>query len=129
AARPASGAAPAKPAAPGAKPAAGTPPAKPGATAGGTPAKPGAAPAKPGAKPPAKKPGKTGATGRRKIDQVLVDLGFIDEDQLWDLTDESKSSGQTIGEVAVTRGLITDEQLLQALGELYGLKVAKVEDL
>jgi type IV pilus assembly protein PilB len=113
------GATPPKPAAPGAKPPAG------GVTtpAGGAKAPPGKpGEGKPGA--PAPKPAKKPrATGRRKLEQVLVDLGFIDEDQLWDLGDESKATGKTIGEAAVARGLITDDQLLQALGELNGLKV------
>jgi len=104
---------PPRPAAPGAKPPAA------GATPPAAGAKP--APAKPGARP-VKKPASR-SSGRRKIDQVLVDLGLIDEDQLWDLSDESKATNRTVGEVAVGRGLITDDQLLQALGELHGIKV------
>ena len=58
------------------------------------------------------------AAGRR-IGQVLVDLGFIDEDQLWDILDEAKNNSQPTGQVAVGRGLITEEQLLQALAEQH----------
>lgn len=108
--RPAGAPAPAGGATPG-KPA--TPPANKSAT----PAKP-APSGKPAPKKPASKP-----LGRRKLDQVLVDLGFIDDDQLFDLAAESRQVGQTVGEVAVARGLITDDQLLQALGELYNLRV------
>ncbi len=64
---------------------------------------------------PVKKPVK--GTGKRKIGQVLVDLGFIDEDQLWDILDEAKATGKTVGQVAVGRGLITEDQLLQALAD------------
>ena len=114
-----------KPAAPGAKPAAGpTPPAKPPAPQPG--AKPAAKPTnvRPGAArrqadqrrarapkpkpaaggPPAKKPvakkergdGSTRG-GKRRLGQVLIDLGFIDDDQLWAILDEAKNTGVPTG--------------------------------
>jgi type IV pilus assembly protein PilB len=121
--------------------AAGKPP-----TAGGKPA----APAKPGAdkptttdkvvagKPPVGKPAAKRApvpakgvakTGGRKIGQVLIDLGFIDEDQLWEILDLAKTSGQLTGQVAIDKGLINEDQLLQALAEQHGLKVINLEDV
>lgn len=136
------GAAPARPAAPSAPSAAkpgAAPPPKPAAT---TPAKPAAAaasarpapskpaPAKPTA-PPAKKPAAassggsratSGDGGRKKLGQVLVDLGFIDEDQLFDLLNEARESSQQVGEIALARGLVTEEQLLSALAEQFGMK-------
>src|SRR5262249_24409713 len=75
----------------------------------------------------AAKPSRDG--GRRKLGQVLVDLGFIDEDQLWEVLDEAKTTGQLAGQAAVARGLITEEQLLQALGEQHGLKVVNLEEV
>ena len=66
-------------------------------------------------------------TGRR-FGQVLVDLGFIDEEQLWDILEEAKSTGTRTGQVAQSRGLITEEQLDQALAEQFGLKSAALED-
>jgi type IV pilus assembly protein PilB len=144
---------PPRPAAPGAKPAAagngnsGIKPAAPGPK----PAPPGAKPAAPGAKPPApapraqagakpapaaKKPAPAPAAkkeretgGRRRIGQVLIDLGFIDDDQLWSILDEAKTSLQQTGQVAISRGLITEEQLLQALAEQHGLRVVNVEEI
>jgi type IV pilus assembly protein PilB len=128
---------PSKPAPPGAKP---VPPAKPDGTAKPQvskptppkPAKPG--PAKPapgkssGGKKPSAKAGGGGSGGNRKLGQVLVDLGFIDDDQLWEVLDEAKNGGQPTGQVAVARGLITDEQLLAALAEQHGLKVVNLEE-
>jgi type IV pilus assembly protein PilB len=58
----------------------------------------------------------------------MIDLGFIDEDQLWDILEEAKSSGSLTGQATVKRGLITDDQLLQALGEQHGLKVVNLEE-
>jgi type IV pilus assembly protein PilB len=130
-----------KPTPPGAK---GVPPAKPGA--GGKP--PQSSGAKPGkgadgksgdgkkpaqGKKPAPKPApvrhdQASRTGRR-FGQVLIDLGFIDEDQLWDILEEAKSSGQPTGQVAVARGLINEDQLLSALADQQGLKVVNLEDI
>ncbi|MBI1913636.1 MAG: Flp pilus assembly complex ATPase component TadA [Planctomycetes bacterium] len=67
--------------------------------------------------------------GGRRIGQVLVDLGFVDDDQLWDVLEEAKNTSQFAGQVAVARGLITDEQLLQALAEQAGLKVINLEEI
>lgn len=119
----------AKPAAPGAKPAApgAKPVAKPGAPAAKAPAKPGG---KPAAKPAAKAaPARRGEGGRRKIGQVLIDLGYIDEDQLWEILEEAKQNGLLTGQAAVNRGLITEDQLLGALAEQFNLKVANLEEM
>jgi type IV pilus assembly protein PilB len=79
----------------------------------------------------AKRPSKDKADkgGRRKIGQVLIDLGFIDEDQLWDILEEAKNTSQLTGQAAVSRGLITEDQLLQALAEQNGLKVVNLEEM
>src|SRR5579875_1999966 len=124
-----------KPAA-GSKPAAGKSPAAPGKQS----IKPGAKPAatggkdgngKPAAKPaPAKKNGgKSSSGGRRRFGLVLIDLGFVDEDQLWEVLEEAKNTAQPVGQVAVTRGLINEDQLLQALGEQFGLKIVNLQEV
>jgi type IV pilus assembly protein PilB len=58
-----------------------------------------------------------------------VDLGYIDEDQLWEILDEAKTNLQQVGQVAVSRGLINEEQLLQALAEQHGLRVVNLEEV
>jgi type IV pilus assembly protein PilB len=119
----------AKPVVPGAKP---TPPAA--AKPGTTPPKPaGAKPAPPAAKKdkPAPKPQRSWAnpeTGTRKLGQVLVDLGYIDENQLWDLLEEARTGGMRLGQAAMERGLVTEEQLLQAIAEQHNLKVVNLEE-
>jgi type IV pilus assembly protein PilB len=67
--------------------------------------------------------------GGRKIGQVLIDLGFLDEEQLWEILEEAKQTAQLTGQVAVQRGIITEEQLLQALADQHGLKVVNLEEL
>src|SRR5262245_21056610 len=81
------------------------------APAGKSADKPAKAPEKAdkGKKPPKKaSAGKGIGAGRggRKLGQVMVDLGFIDDDQLWELLDEAKNTGQLTGQVALARGLL-----------------------
>ena len=100
---------------------------------------PAAGPGKPAAKPPTEKskkpaepvPAKSvGArVGGRKLGQVLIDLGFIDDDQLWEILDEGKNTGAPVGQVALSRGLVTEDQLLQALADQFGLRVLNPEEL
>jgi type IV pilus assembly protein PilB len=131
-----------KPGVPVSKPAGAPPAAKPGIP----PAKPGAPPARTeeaGPKKPSDKQGVSASkfkpapvaagsanrtTGRR-LGQVLIDLGYIDDDQLWGILDEAKNVGLPIGQVAVTKGLITETQLLQALADQFGIKFVAAEEL
>lgn len=138
-----------KPAAP--KPGA-TPPPKPGAppsTGKAAPpqaTKPTAMPSKTTAdvpKKPSEKPaigatkhkpspvpaGTANRTSGRRLGQVLIDLGYLDDDKLWEILDEAKTMGLPIGQVAVTKGLITELQLMQALADQFGLKFLSAEEI
>ncbi|QDT70797.1 Type II/IV secretion system protein [Planctomycetes bacterium MalM25] len=60
----------------------------------------------------------------RRLGQVLVDMGYIDDEQLDLLVDEQKQQpGLLIGRVAMDMGLIDDEKLAQALAEQMLLEV------
>ncbi len=124
------GAVPPKPSATPAK--SGPGPVKPGAPGvppGQVPA--GKAPTKPGGKPaPGKRlSAKERGSGRKKLGTVLVDLGFLDDAQLWELLDEAKSTNARVGEAAVNRGLITGEQLMQAMAEQHGLRIVNLQEV
>jgi type IV pilus assembly protein PilB len=65
----------------------------------------------------------------RRIGQILVDLGFIDDDQLEMLLQEQqRHRGELLGKIAVEMGLITDEQLAQALAEQMDMQVVPLSD-
>jgi type IV pilus assembly protein PilB len=67
---------------------------------------------------------------QRRIGQILVDLGYISDDQLELLLEEqSQRTGQLLGQVAQDMGLINDDQLAQALAEQLHLRVVTVTDL
>ena len=80
-------------------------------------------------KPEKAKKEKKSEGGRRKIGQILVDLGFIDDGQLWEIMDEAKNKGLLTGQCAVQKGLITEEQLLQALAEQNNLKIVNLNEV
>ena len=66
----------------------------------------------------------------RKIGQILVDLGYLSEDQLWDVLNEQKNRPEMVlGQVAVTLGLVTDAQVDQAVAEQLGMQVVNLTDL
>jgi type IV pilus assembly protein PilB len=66
----------------------------------------------------------------RRIGQILVDMGFLSDEQLEVLVDEQKQQpGHLFGRVAIDMGLINAEQLAQALGEQMSLPVVTVADL
>lgn len=65
----------------------------------------------------------------RRLGQILVDLGYLDEDQLWDVLEEQKQSpGEVIGRVAVRMGLVNDSQISEALAEQWGMQVVNLPE-
>jgi type IV pilus assembly protein PilB len=132
---PAQGARPAgtpgqKPAQPGAKPPTpGTPGQKPAAPAGQKPAAPKPAPQ------PAKKPAPPKNrfahidANTKHLGQKLVDLGFLDEAQLESIYEDMRTTESGLGELALERGLVNEDQLLQATAEVHGMRVASLEDV
>lgn len=64
----------------------------------------------------------------RRIGQILVDMGFVTDEQLEMLLEEqSQHPGQLLGRIAEDMGLITDDQLIQALGEQFNLQTVDIE--
>ena len=66
---------------------------------------------------------------QRKLGMILVDLGYLSEDQLWDVLEEQKQSpGEILGQVALKLGLITNEQLTEALAEQWNMPVVNLAE-
>ncbi len=66
----------------------------------------------------------------RRIGQILVDLGFITDEQLEVILDEQQQRpGALLGKIAEDMGLITDEQLSQALAEQLGMQTVQLGDV
>ncbi len=66
----------------------------------------------------------------KKIGQILVDLGYLTEDQLWDVLNEQKTRPEMVlGQLAITMGLVTQPQVDQAVAEQLGMQVVKLSEL
>ncbi len=100
------------------------------ATTSGTPAE---AKGKPAA-PPVKKQSNAvrAKTPRdstsRKLSQILVDLGFIDDAQAETLLEEARTADSNLERVAIDSGMVTEDQLLQAIAEQQNLRIINLED-
>ncbi|MBX3415521.1 MAG: Flp pilus assembly complex ATPase component TadA [Pirellulales bacterium] len=65
----------------------------------------------------------------RRLGQILVDLGFITDEQLEMLLEEQQQRpGMLLGKVAESMSLISDEQLAQALAEQMGMQAISLAD-
>jgi type IV pilus assembly protein PilB len=64
----------------------------------------------------------------RQLGQKLLDLSFLDEAQLESLYEEMRTTERRLGELALERGLLTEEQLLQANAEVHGLRLLNPEE-
>ncbi len=66
----------------------------------------------------------------RSFGQILVDLGFIDDEQLELLrSEQSQRPNELLGQIAISMNMVTEEQVTQALAEQFGLQVVNVSDL
>jgi len=65
----------------------------------------------------------------KKLGQILIDLGLIDETQLATMLEEQASrGGELIGRVGVSLGFFTDEQLGEALAEQWNTTFVTLYD-
>jgi len=66
----------------------------------------------------------------RRIGQVLIDLGFINEEQRDLLLEEQRRRpGALLGKMAEEMGLVSDQQVALALAEQLGMQVVKLTEL
>jgi len=68
------------------------------------------------------------ATARRRIGEVLVSDGAVTPEQLASALAEQQRTRARLGEILVDAGVITEEQLAAALGLKYGLPVFTLSD-
>jgi type IV pilus assembly protein PilB len=121
---------------PGAAPVQPTKPGAPQVSKPGTQKPAGPAPAAKSAQPAPQKKPQPAKNRFSHIDantlqfaRKLEDLGFLDGPQIESIYEEMRTSDATLGELAVQRGLINEDQLLQATAELHGMRVANLEDV
>jgi type IV pilus assembly protein PilB len=65
----------------------------------------------------------------RKIGQVLIDLGFMDDDHLeMLLAEQQRNPDHLLGKIALEMGVINEEQLAQGLAEQLNMQVVTIGD-
>jgi type IV pilus assembly protein PilB len=65
----------------------------------------------------------------RRLGTILVDMGYLDDEKLWNVLEEQKrSDNELLGKVAIRMGLVKEDQVLKALGEQLGMKVIKLAE-
>jgi len=66
----------------------------------------------------------------RRIGQILVDLGYLTEEQVDIVLEEQQHRpGELFGRIAVELGFCTQEQVAQALAEQMGLPLVRLRDM
>ncbi len=66
----------------------------------------------------------------RRLGTILVDMGYLDEENLWKVLEEQKrSENEPIGKVAIRLGVVSEDQVLKALGEQLGMKVVRLGEM
>ena len=67
---------------------------------------------------------------QRRIGQILVDLGFLtDEQRDIVLEEQEQQPGALFGKIAEDMQLVTEEQLIQALAEQMSMQTVTLEDI
>jgi type IV pilus assembly protein PilB len=64
----------------------------------------------------------------KRIGQILVDLGLVDEQQLTTMLEEQSSRGELLGRVGLALGFYSEEQLGEALAEQWGTTFVSLYD-
>jgi type IV pilus assembly protein PilB len=64
----------------------------------------------------------------KRIGQILLDLGFVDEQQLETMIEEQSSRGGLLGGIGVALGFYDEDQLGEALAEQWGTTFVSLYD-
>src|SRR5688572_24488545 len=62
------------------------------------------------------------AAGQQRLGSLLVELGFIDEEQLDSALEEQQRSGKRLGKILVEGSVITEDRLVHALSRQLGIE-------
>jgi len=66
----------------------------------------------------------------RRIGQILVDMGFLTDDQLEQLLEEQEQRPhELLGRIAESLGLVSDDQVAQALAEQMGMQTINLGEV
>ena len=63
----------------------------------------------------------------RKIGEILVEMGALAPAEVRLVVDQQRESGQRFGETAISRGVLSDDVVAQALAQQFGLEYADLD--
>ena len=67
-------------------------------------------------------------TGRKRLGDLLIEAGFITQQQLAEALEAQKGSGIKLGEILLKRNLVSETQIIHALEKLMGIKYVNLEN-
>ncbi|MEM9466645.1 MAG: ATPase, T2SS/T4P/T4SS family [Actinomycetota bacterium] len=68
-------------------------------------------------------------TTKRRLGEILVDLGLVTDDQIGAALAKGKETGRMLGDVLLDEGLITGQDLLRALAAQFGVEFVDLDDI
>ncbi|MEM8934746.1 MAG: ATPase, T2SS/T4P/T4SS family, partial [Acidobacteriota bacterium] len=68
-------------------------------------------------------------TTKRRLGEILVDLGLVTDDQIGEALAKGKETGRMLGDVLLDDGLITGQDLLRALAAQFGVEFVDLDDV
>jgi type IV pilus assembly protein PilB len=66
---------------------------------------------------------------RKPLGEILLDQGIVSQEQLDQALEEQRKSGRLLGRVLVELGFVKEERILEALGIQIGMKVTNLADM
>jgi type IV pilus assembly protein PilB len=66
---------------------------------------------------------------RKPLGEILLDQGIVSQEQLDQALEEQRKSGRLLGRVLVEFGFVKEERILEALGIQIGMKVTNLADM
>ncbi|MEZ6187789.1 MAG: ATPase, T2SS/T4P/T4SS family [Planctomycetota bacterium] len=63
----------------------------------------------------------------RSIGEILIDMGFLEEEDVQEATALQSKRGGKLGEILIQMGLVTEADVVYALGEQLGMDVADLD--
>jgi len=68
------------------------------------------------------------ARSRKKIGELLIEAGFINQDQLLEALEVQRTTGQKLGQILVEKGFVTENALYETLSQKLGCRFVDLEN-
>jgi type IV pilus assembly protein PilB len=69
------------------------------------------------------------SAGRRRIGQILIEMGIVTEAQVKEALEQAKTQGGALGQMLAQLGYATEDDVIQALADQAGMEVIELSSL